>query len=282
MQRLLFTGVALAAMIAGPAMAADMGAPLYRAPAILAVPAYNWTGFYVGGNFGYSTTRDSSSAHLLDPNGVEQMQTYFSLAPSGWVGGGQIGYNWEVVPHLVLGIEGDWDWTHQTDWACGVAGTGCINGPSPNGATYLDQKYEWISTLRARIGWARDSWLLYVTGGPAWAKVDTDLTVNCPLGCGNLTNTAIGSASFSDTRHGWAAGVGIEIVLWGNLTAKLEYLHLDFGNTSQIFGVDAVPPPGAPPPFTFVTLNSQLRDDVVRLGLNYKFGYTPAPPIVTK
>jgi opacity protein-like surface antigen len=179
----------------------------------------------------------------------------FSLAPSGWVGGGQIGYNWEVVPHLVLGIEGDWDWTHQTDWACGVAGTGCINGPSPNGATSLGQKYKWISTLRARIGWARDSWLLYVTGGPAWAKVDTDLTVNCPLGCGNLTNTAFGSASFSDSRHGWAAGVGIEIVLWGNLTAKLEYLHLDFGNTSQIFGVDAVPPPGAPPPFTFVTLN---------------------------
>jgi outer membrane immunogenic protein len=286
MKKLLLTGVAFAALIAvGPALAADVAAPAHRAPVVVpVVAAYNWTGFYVGGNFGYSTTREPSSAHLLDPTGAEQIQTFLSLSPSGWVGGGQIGYNWQVLPHIVLGVEGDWDWTNQRDWACGVAGTGCTNAnPAPFGASYLSQKYDWISTLRARVGWAQDSWLFYVTGGVAWAKVDTDLALNCPLGCANLAGPTIGAGSFSDSRHGWAAGVGIEVVIWSNLTARLEYLHLDFGNTSQTLAADAPGVPGTPPQLTFLTVNSQLRDDIVRIGLNYKFGYTPVvTPIVTK
>jgi outer membrane immunogenic protein len=283
MEKLLITAFAFAAVTAAPASAAPV---YYGAP--VAVPlAYNWTGLYVGGNIGYSTTiRNSSSVHLLDQNGVEQMQTLFSLTPSGWVGGGQIGFNWELVPHFVVGLEGDWDWSNQKDSVCGVAGMGCVFPPTPpnNGVSFLDQKYDWISTLRARVGYAQDGWLIYVTGGGAWAKVETNLAINCPTGCGNLVNTAVGAVSFTDRKSGWVAGLGIEVMLWRNWLVRLEYLHFDFGSLSQTLAVDAVPPPGMPPPFTFVTLNQQLRDNMVRIGLNYKFGYTPAyaPPIVTK
>jgi outer membrane immunogenic protein len=94
------------------------------------------------------------------------------------------------------------------------------------------------------------SWMLYATAGAAWGGIDeTDTT-----GPGSAT-------SFSHTQGGWTAGGGIELRLWERWTGKLEYLHLDLGTTTN------VAPAAAP---ETLTTTSQIRSDVVRLGLNYK------------
>jgi opacity protein-like surface antigen len=108
-----------------------------------------------------------------------------------------------------------------------------------------------------------------MTGGGAWTSVDTTLLANCPTGCGNLSGAAFGTGAFTDGKSGWTAGGGIEVMLTGNLTAKVEYLHLAFGTISHAVI--------AGPTVQTVALNNRLREDLVRFGLNYKFDYAAAP-----
>ena len=86
-------------------------------------------------------------------------------------------------------------------------------GFAPNTFTTVDQRLKWLATVRGRLGWANDGYLLYVTGGGAFGRIDeTDFLPTNP-----------NAASFSQNRSGWTAGGGIEARLWGNWTGKLEY-----------------------------------------------------------
>ncbi|HEV3500068.1 MAG TPA: outer membrane beta-barrel protein [Bradyrhizobium sp.] len=100
--------------------------------------------------------------------------------------------------------------------------------------------------------------MLYVTGGAAFGGVEETDTV-----------PAVAAASFHQSRSGWTAGGGIETHISGNWTAKLEYLHIDLGSTTNMFAFQS-----GGFPFAFST-SSSLRDDIVRAGLNYKFGFGP-------
>jgi outer membrane immunogenic protein len=152
----------------------------------------------------------------------------------------------------VAGLEGDWQWTNQRDSISITMGT-----PSSNlnklGLT-IDETLNWLATFRGRIGYDREDWLWYVTGGGAFGGITENdmLTVVAPT---------VG-ANFSHTLGGWTAGAGVEKAIAGHWTAKLEYLYVNLGAMTDTI-VDA---PGA-----VETIHQSVSDQIVRLGLNYRF-----------
>ncbi len=154
---------------------------------------------------------------------------------SGGLAGGTAGYNWQFG-NAVFGIEGDIDWANLKGTA---TSTLC-----PNGCSTSDS---WLSTVRGRAGYAFGSVLPYVTGG---------------LAVGDIKATMPGLAGASATNAGWTFGAGLEIALPGNWSAKAEYLHVDLGRFNC--GVNCG---GAP------TDNVSMHDNVVRAGVNYRFGW---------
>ena len=178
--------------------------------------AYNWTGLYGGFNAGYGWASISNS----------------SLSnPKGFVGGGQLGYNWQSGA-LVLGVEADLQGTAQksSDVIAGVT---------------INQKLPYFGTVRGRIGYAADRWLLYVTGGWAYLNYKLDATA------GGVT------ISSDASKSALALGGGVEWAVWDRWSAKLEYLYIDTGNTTvTLFGAPST---------------GRARDNIARVGLNYHF-----------
>jgi outer membrane immunogenic protein len=245
---LLFAGTA-------PAFAADLPAkaPTYKAP--IAVPAYDWTGVYVGVNLGYSVGRDP--ANLTE--GIFAASEAVGIQPAGVVGGVQAGYNWQFAPHWMTGIEADFQGTDQRSNDCLLR---CLPGPGGVSETF-EQRLPWFGTLRGRLGWVSGPLLVYGTGGLAYGREETKATVID--GAVGVINTV------AQTRIGWAAGFGVEAALGaalgGNWTAKAEYLHTDLGSRTDNFNLT---------PFIGFANTQYFRDDVFRLGVNYRPG-APQP-----
>jgi outer membrane immunogenic protein len=214
----------------------------------------------------------------------------FRHAPTGWIFGGQIGYNYQVSS-WVFGVEADWQWSGQKD----TVNTGCSSpgtpahfaiGGSGFGQCLTDeQKLTNFGTARARGGFVVNDSLWYVTGGAAWATVKDNYTFNgsCnplifPGFCGAPTNLGPflgGAAGFSHTKTGWTIGGGVEQRLWGsNWSAKLEYLYVDLGSVTDTFGVALNPlyfgVALAAASAMSVTSSYRVTDHIVRVGLNYK------------
>jgi outer membrane immunogenic protein len=255
--------------IASGALAADM-APLLKAPPASAY--YDWTGFYVGGNGGYSVGRDPTSATATSfgrAANVFQSEAV-TMSPAGWLGGFQLGYNWQAG-HMMLGVEGDWQWSGQRDRACLV---GCLPASDAGGPLALndEQKVDWFATVRGRVGYTADHWLWYVTGGAAFARIESNHVFTDGPGLLNPqipTTLATSNASFN--RGGVALGAGVETALAGNWTAKLEYLYVDFGSVTDTIATTIPGFGGGGLPAT-VTHTSDIRDHIIRAGLNYRFG----------
>ena len=164
---------------------------------------------------------------------------------NGGIFGLTYGYNWQTGP-WVIGVEGDISWS-------GIKDTFNDN----NGSFYCTTPFncvtnlKWLGTDRARLGYAFDRYLVYVTGGIAYGGVEA---------------TRANDVTVSDetiTRIGWTAGGGIEAMLMPHWSAKLEYLYVDLGdrtnyNTSPLFSGDP--------------LNVLVKTSIVRLGINYRFG----------
>jgi outer membrane immunogenic protein len=134
MKKFLLSGVALAVLVATPALAADMATrgPVYKAPA--AAPLFNWTGFYIGAHAGYGWG-----------------DTTF-VNTDGWFGGGQLGVNYQFAPNWVWGVEAD------------------VSGADIKGSNAPDAfKTDVFGTARLRLGYAVDRVMVYGTGGLAWA-----------------------------------------------------------------------------------------------------------------
>ena len=219
MKHLFVAGVCLLAL-AGAATAADLPpAPrnYYKAPAYVA--AYNWSGFYLGVNGGGGLGRsnwDSAGAFDID----------------GGVVGGTIGYNYQIGS-AVIGGEGDIDWS-------GINGSTTTIG-CPAGCTTKDS---WLSTVRARFGYAADRFMPYVTGGAAF---------------GNINASTPGLAGGSATNVGWTAGAGLEFAIAGHWTAKAEYLFVDLGKFNCGVGCGAA------------SDNVSFNSNLIRGGINYRF-----------
>ncbi|WP_441256085.1 outer membrane beta-barrel protein [Tardiphaga sp. 285_C5_N1_2] len=245
MKSLCLTTAALLSLTAG-AQAADMAAkaPYYKAPV---VAVYDWTGFYLGVNAGIGLGRDRA-IHNDGFLGTES--TY--LSPQGALGGGQVGYNWQtgsMLGPVVYGLEAD------------IQGAGLsddrTNLGSPFVSTTYNQKIDWFGTVRGRIGLATGPLLGYVTGGYAYGNVKTSIAFD---NAGTVFST-------NKIQNGWTVGSGVEAALGGNWTGKIEYLYLNMGNNSYAFGPQ--------------TLNTEVRENIFRVGLNYRVGGSPVyTPVV--
>jgi outer membrane immunogenic protein len=238
-------GVAVA-VIGGivSAQAADMPIKAVKAPA---AQVYDWTGLYVGVNLGYGAASDPVNMMFTPAsNGGEQP----TIAPSGWLGGGQIGYNVQAG-RWVFGAEGDIQ-------ASAVRQEICFDFCNPAITFRLKQELPWFATLRGRVGYAAGPALFYATGGAAFTDVKTDLaSIFQP-------NPSV-MGTFRDAKTGWVIGGGVEASLGGHWTAKAEYLYMDFGSVAHTV-YDPFLGPSSPE-----TATVDVRQHVFRVGLNYLF-----------
>jgi outer membrane immunogenic protein len=223
--------------------------PLAPAPVPVAVPVYNWSGFFVGGHLGYGW---GSESMRLTPDSSYPPGTIvpaIAADPRGVVAGVQYGTNWQF-DRLVLGTESDFSFTDirrsQTIVASGVTNTG-------------EQKLPWFGTTRVRAGYTlQDNLLIYATGGLANGTAKGSFSAIGP-GAG-----AVGSRS--KTLWGWNVGGGLEYGM-GPWSAKVEYLHYDIG-TLTFYTIDVNS--GA-----LIRAQTKFAGDMVRVGVNYRFAWTP-------
>ena len=227
---------------------------------------FTWTGFYVGGNAGYGWgSSDTEFRPLPDaPSFFDLKPTTLDPDPDGFIGGGQVGYNYQWN-WLVLGAEADFQGAdiegheHLFNFP-DTTGTG--NGPDT--FLFAHERVQWLGTVRGRIGIAPICRLLiYGTGGFAYGNVDYSANTNF----GNDESTY--PVNFTETRTGWTAGGGLEYAINNHWTVRAEYLHYDLGDESRTgTGFTAGVPDG--PPFA-VRYNFDTSGDIVRGGLNFKF-----------
>jgi len=271
--RVILGSVAALAMISSVS-AADLP---YKAPAPAPVmaPVWNWSGFYIGINGGYSWGRSSRDLNFFNPlNGVTiATGTGGGRDLNGGLFGGQVGYNWQAS-NWVFGLEADAQWTGQrgsTTVLCPVAG--CFPTVVPGGTVAsLEDKLQWFATFRGRVGvTVTPSVLLYATGGGAWGEVQST------LGLGGFTATGIPvtvAGTTSTDRFGWTVGAGIEAMFSPNWSAKIEYLYLDMGSISN----SVVLPTAAGFPLG-ANVTSRITDNIIRAGINYHFSAGPGPVV---
>jgi outer membrane immunogenic protein len=210
--------IALAAS-AGAASAAD----LYRAPAPVApvapvlIPAYTWTGAFVGVNTGYIWGgNDWNGGWCANNLNCRNNRTSSSGSNSGWLAGIFAGFNWQFQ-QLVLGVDGSWSWTD-------VGGSG--NGRNGNNnVVHYNADLNWQADIRGRVGFAIDRVMIYGAAGVAFADVNAScrgFTVNGRKGCNN--------GGSNDT--GWTAGIGADWAVTNNIILGLEWKYSDFGSAT--------------------------------------------------
>jgi outer membrane immunogenic protein len=283
MKRILIGSAAIISLFATSAFAADLAPRPYTKAPVIVDPGYNWTGFYVGLNGGYSWGKANETALIGGPFPPTAVASV-NQKVNGGVFGGQIGYNWQVNPKWVVGLEADGQWTGERGRSNDFFGS--IRLPLPGNdfnvvttaSATNETKLPWFATFRARGGFLADpSLLLYATGGLAVGEVKftTQSTLTAQLfGPGSTGTTPVGlpvtvvNAALSDsqTRVGWTVGAGLEKKFTQNWSAKLEYLYVDLG-TKTYFG-------GTPN-----NIDVSFRDHILRAGINYQF---TSGPVVAK
>jgi outer membrane immunogenic protein len=241
----IFAAAIAAALLSGTAYAADL--VVYDEPvAVMSSEAFDWTGFYVGINAGYGGGTFEHPFEITD--GGPLADGSIDVTAGGFLYGVQAGANWQM-DNILLGIEGD------------------IQGSTIDGRVSLDIDFggpviaadagtslDWLATLRPRIGFVNDQFVVYATGGLAFGDATSSVTFE--LGGPPTT--------FEETtsRLGYTVGAGIEYALTENITFKTEYLYTDLGTETvleeNLLGAD-------------VTLDSSVAFHTVRAGLNFLF-----------
>ncbi len=301
MKKLLLGSIALVALSSGSsAPAADMAvkAPVYKARP--PVYGYSWTGFYVGANVGYSWGRSSNDWNFFAQNSVTLStictgpgggSNAFCATGSdsnklnGAIGGFQAGYNWQTGSFLA-GIETDFQFSSQKGDQTFITrfSTGTINDLANAFGTLsanYTEKLTWLGTARGRIGFTADRWLVYATGGLAYGEVSVSGSATATGNGATCTAGVCPLASWSNrvTKAGWTVGAGVEGAINDNWSLKVEYLHVDLGNVGTTLATLPGAYGNASPAGAFITafagsgtINSRVTDEIVRVGINYKFG----------
>jgi outer membrane immunogenic protein len=240
MKKLLLGTIGLVAL-SGSAMAADLAARPYKAPPVVVAPIYDWTGFYIGGNGGWASSRNCWGivpvGAALIPDGCADR--------SGGVVGGQLGYRWQSN-QFVFGVEAQGDWADISGSRVSIF----------NPAFSTRVRTDGLGLFTGQIGYAWNAALLYVKGGAAVTSNRFDVLTT--LGDVNV-------ASASSTRWGGTVGVGFEYGFAPNWSAGLEYDHLFMGDSNNSFSVAN--------PLLAGALNRISQDvDMVTFRVNYRFG----------
>jgi outer membrane immunogenic protein len=245
----LVAAAAFVAFGAGSVLAADLAPRPYTKAAPVAEPVYSWTGFYVGAVAGAGRSKLSRDG-FYDTNRVQD-----SFTDTAMTVGGTVGFNYQFAPTWLVGIEGDGNWLEtRKHVTCGAGADpfgGCFDSSS-----LADFNTNWFATIRGRLGYLPDPRvLLYVTGGVAFGEVEYKVDDFFPGGRG----------SQQQTHTGWAAGAGVEYMIARNWTVKGEYLHVDLGSKtySPVTGAN----------LAIFTTKITPTFDLVRVGVNYKFGF---------
>lgn len=225
MKKAVLVGVALGALVTSPALAADMAtsrAPMPVKAMPMTPPAVNWTGLYIGAHLGYGWGSSDWNDPLFGKSKVDS---------DGIIGGGQIGYNWQVAPNWVLGLEGD------------ISGTGMSGSKScAFGILTCSNDINWLATVTGRVGYSFADVMVYAKGGAAF--MDRDLSYSV---FGTTLETV------SKTRTGWTVGGGVEWAFAPAWSAKVEYNYMDFGS-NNIEGTEI-----------------DQTVNVIKVGVNYRF-----------
>lgn len=234
MSRTLAIGSASALLSWSPAVAVEL-------PVKAATPTtlYRWTGFYVGGHFGYGDASFGPGTNPLPLQGAALPHT-----ATGLTGGYQVGYNRQLANRVVLGIEADSTFTSPLDVPAHK------HAPAPFNTTI-----DYVGTVRGRLGYAFDRFMPFVTGGFAWG--DTHINVNDADGVTELSLVG-------HYQTGWTAGLGFEFAISGNWSAKAEYDYVALSRRTYDLGR-----------FGMANIDVDPRIHLFKLGLNYHFGDTP-------
>jgi outer membrane immunogenic protein len=315
-KHLLVSLAVLATAFTFSVSAADL--PSRKAAPVYTAPAATWTGFYAGLNAGGAWANNNSARITTWPLNGDVAVIYWgtlngkvaSSTTNGFIGGGQIGYNWQLpvgTAVFVTGVEADIQgvaanggqkttnavWQSQPLYCCSVWNS-----------TSASSNLQWLGTVRGRIGYlVTPSLLVYGTGGLAYGSVNfnfsqTQLTsVVFPGSQPCFTSTcngptpitiAPGSAGYSGTMAGYAAGGGVEWMLLPNWSLKAEYVYYNLGNvattlflTNYPLGYVAASGAKPGPPFVASTAQSSVTGNIARAGINYHFMWGSAPVVAS-
>ncbi|MBV9563376.1 MAG: carbohydrate porin [Bradyrhizobium sp.] len=267
-----------ALLLGGPALTAERPADLpVKAPVSYLTNGYDWTGWYVGAHAGVIRGSSTWSSNLVGAaapglNGSFDLPFNFDfMAGTGsFVAGLQGGYNRVLPSRMLLGVEADVSFPNSDVVVpYSVRGSQTAASPLTGQVTYGEGVIHYGSA-RARIGYAFDHLLLYGTAGLAWTYDQVARTQVAASAFGNSVPPGTTETALL-WRLGWAAGIGVELPITGNWTAKAEYLQTGFGRKGAFFAGSAD------------TFQSDLAMQSLRLGLNYKLGGTdPLPELLTK
>jgi outer membrane immunogenic protein len=244
------TAIALAS---APAFAADL--PMKARP-LPPAPVWSWTGFYIGGHVGAGWGQDETTIDSVTttPPGVTTPVnfTFNQNSCSGFLGGGQVGYNWQAGA-FVFGIQGD------------IAGLD-VKGTDPCViALTCTSKSDWLATVTGRVGAVvLDRGMVYVKGGGAWLDTNHTTAINPAVAAvPQATNRSF-------TNDGWLVGMGTEWMITQNWTAFVELDYMRFDDKKVSFRVN--------PFFTGaaavnVNTNQTQTLAIAKVGANYKFNW---------
>jgi outer membrane immunogenic protein len=242
MKKILASTTAAAALLVTSlaAQAADLPQKAYVPPPVAVAMVYDWTGFYIGADGGYGSSRNCwgfvPAAGGVIPDGCNNS--------SGGIAGGQMGYRWQAGG-LVFGLEGQGGWANLRASQTSIVNPALIDRTTVNG----------LGLFTAQVGYAWNAALLYLKGGAA-------VTSNNFSQIGTVSGAVVNFASA--TRWGGTIGVGFEYGFAPNWSAGVEYDHLFMGNANNSFSV----PAGAAAIVNQVNQNV----DMVTVRVNYKFG----------
>jgi outer membrane immunogenic protein len=278
MKNILLSSVAALA-VTSSAFAADLPARREApAPYVQAAPIFSWTGFYIGANAGaaFNGKNNGFVSNGFAPAAVPN--AYYGTAFGGgdntrFTGGAQAGFNWQTS-NVVWGLETDINFVDRGNTNnIGVP----VGAPLPYAVINGNNggNGNWFGTVRGRLGLAFNRSLFYVTGGFAYGanrnnnQSVTYFSGGCPVAAGGCAF----STTTNDSNIGWTVGGGMEYAFTDTISAKIEYLHVEMGRKNAVFTN------AANPGFSFTSRDAS-KFDVVRAGINFKFGGLSAPSSV--
>jgi outer membrane immunogenic protein len=268
MNRLLFAISSLIGFVA-PALAADMAAEPAPPPSHPSL----WTGPYIGLNAGWiwsSTTiknigTDSGTSGLGAALYNGFIPGSIAVAPNGFIGGAQAGYRWQYAEYWVLGVEADFAGTSAK---ANIDSAFFGNTVAPPFSTFFKTELDALGTVRGEIGYLWSPLLLfYGTAGLAYGQTKLGSAFACSA-CISPSGLQ-GSATLQTSKNstGWTAGGGVEWKLSASWSTKLEYLYVNLGGQSDTIVYGYLPAPNT----SSMTSTIPWRDNVVRVGVNYRF-----------
>ena len=231
-------------------------------------PVYNWTGCYIGGQFGGGFMHDSN---VHDSDSSDSI-----FHGGGVIAGGQVGCNLQVVQQLVIGFEGEGWWSGLSN-PSGSNGTDVTSYP-----TYMETyqwnsshltRSSWDATAAVRLGWAFDRVLLYGKAGVAFGGFTFSNTDNYSYVYTNGGGTEYynSSQTGSATLPGIVLGVGLEWAFGGNWIGRVEGDYLNFARTGVPMTYSAACTPCSASVAGSATTSGYASKELLKVGLSYKF-----------